>query len=793
MMNDKELSLSNWLPWIVGTLFVMILILWGGASYVGAQAFALLSIGGMLIIAPPRNQFSRELDLLALALTGWILLSVVPRPDFFMGKWLYDIRHNSGIGIATSISPQPWLTTQDALLYLAGLSWLYLVISWQSGHRIRKGTYWLIAICTGLLSLGVIIGQSAGWMYPLTEASILKVRSAYHFTYFPNRNQTSFVLAIGGVIAYGLFIEALKHRKSSVILTTLALSILHLAGIAMAISRAGVLLWMVGVGLLSVKYLRSPEKRHYTIAVFSLLVILLCTFLLSGTQASERVSQTLFDLNVFKGYRTLVYQDTLRMFSDYWLTGTGLGNFSYLFPHYRLLTQADRVILHPESDWLWLTVELGLPGLILFLSIAGTLGQRLKLRFLSHRGETLRITGSTVILLFALHSLFDVSGHRFASFALPVLVYGLACKHDLTKPYPTLTRWVWRLTGIILLGTGIFWSIASFQERPWHPAILHEQLESAQTLIKEDRHEQLSAILGTGRDHLPLSWRTQFFSGVLNLRNTQDPETALPWFRRACLLNPQSPSLAHSAGILLYRFVPAQAYPFLQQALSRADNEERKNLLADILQMSRRQPEHEAFIVHQLWQDFPKERLAILALVPDPLRVDLFDALLASKRDLAKLSHQDKTRLLNLMIDTGHLNLVTQTLNEHPALSASQWYISARTSALNARYEEACRTMQQYLPPPQTRDFTIHSVATLEQNLRMSPHDIVSSIGLMQHYASANQWEKLIEICTDLTHNKHCPPYVYYWLARGYALTDHFKASWQAWETYYRKAILPKP
>jgi hypothetical protein len=86
--------------------------------------------------------------------------------------------------------------------------------------------------------------------------------------------------------------------------------------------------------------------------------------------------------------------------------------------------------LHPESDWLWLAAEIGWPGVILIL-VGGVLVVKRVFPLDEGSNQRFRIAALIGAVLFALHGIIDVAGHRVGSALAGVFLLGLAIRRPL--------------------------------------------------------------------------------------------------------------------------------------------------------------------------------------------------------------------------------------------------------------------------------------------------------------------------------------------------------------------------
>ncbi len=141
----------------------------------------------------------------------------------------------------------------------------------------------------------------------------------------------------------------------------------YTAALAVNRSRAGPVLF-AAMTLAWLLAATPPRKRKpETIVAGAAVALLLATvFLLTGRAVMARLAGS-----GVMDFRLKIYSDALRMIRDSPWTGTGLGSFNAIFPLYRNASVLQERVLHPESDWLWLAAEAGLPGVV---AVAGLLG-----------------------------------------------------------------------------------------------------------------------------------------------------------------------------------------------------------------------------------------------------------------------------------------------------------------------------------------------------------------------------------------------------------------------------------
>ena len=194
-----------------------------------------------------------------------------------------------------------------------------------------------------------------------------------------------------------------------------------LVALAVNFSRSGPLLF---AGLAAAWLVAGPRwknRRQVLAAGFSALLLFASVFLLAGGDLIAR-----FGSESLNDFRLKIFTDTFALIKASPWTGTGLGGFAEVLPLYRHASATQQRILHPESDWLWLAAETGLPGVLAAGLLLAHAVARPGLRLDAASDRPLRWALALASLGFLLHSTLDVPAHRLGTMLPALLVFGLA-------------------------------------------------------------------------------------------------------------------------------------------------------------------------------------------------------------------------------------------------------------------------------------------------------------------------------------------------------------------------------
>lgn len=344
----------------------------------------------------------------SLALAGFLPQELFPVPE-----WRRLLMELESVPLASSVSPQPWL----------GWFWWWLlagsclVFSALLSAPLQTKPLALVlhaaSLFVAVYSCLAIFALQSGWKYPFHGGAA--------FGFLPNRNHTATLLVVGSVLSFGLMQWRLaRGNKGSAAFAALCGAPSLAALLFFSTSRAGVVFLVVGLAVWAAGAARSPAMRSRILAAVAVLVVFLgALFVFGGSTVRDRMATLWRDAVSVRGgdgakdvdFRQPVFRDTIRMIADQPLSGAGIGQFADVFPQYRRDSSRAANVLHPESDWLMVAAETGIPSA---LALAGLLLWFIAACWRSRAasGGMLRWTAASAVIAASLHGLIDVPWHR---------------------------------------------------------------------------------------------------------------------------------------------------------------------------------------------------------------------------------------------------------------------------------------------------------------------------------------------------------------------------------------------
>ena len=330
----------------------------GGATDKWAEGIVVALLGVLLLLNPPRFSLGVAMNAIVVGVLACAAIAYLPASWFWQPEWRQALVDDFGIKVASTVSPQPWITTTALLSFVAGLSWFYYVAGGDIEVRAARRQLRIFA-------LGVIALAAVAIALHLARTALPFWHNERNFGPFPNRNQTANLLGITSIIIVACAHDEIRRGKKGWIFWLLGLGVV-IAAIVLNFSRAGIAILLVGNGLwLAILLFRSGSVARIAIGV-SVALALLTALLVFGGATLER-----FNLRGGAGtalqtdYRWLIFRDAWDLIRASPWCGIGLGNFQPVFAIFRDASFGQSQALHPESDWLWLAAEVGWPAVLL--------------------------------------------------------------------------------------------------------------------------------------------------------------------------------------------------------------------------------------------------------------------------------------------------------------------------------------------------------------------------------------------------------------------------------------------
>ena len=781
----KLISLAAIGRWGIVGLTLLALVL-GGTTELWEQS-TLLVLGALfMLVIPPRRLPGAVPMFLSAALLILALTAFLPAAWFPSPPWRQHLAGNAQVVLPATRTPQPWLTAQACGFLFAGLAWAAYLLgqTWDRHARFRAAQVLVagVALLAALMTAAFCLDfHLAAWTQEENRG------------WFPNRNQTADVLAVCGVINYALIFDALRKRRLAAYLWFVTIALIG-GALVVSYSRAGILMFFGGIALWHLWPTPGARKqgavKWATLSLAFVFVLLTGFFLIGGDTLArfEGEGRSVHDAD----FRLAIQKDTLRFSAQSPVLGVGLGNFESLFASTQRDSANESRAIHPESDWLWAACELGWLAPLFFLGgIAWWLRRCLPFRL--RPGESLRRAAFVAAILFLLHGLVDVSGHRLGSLWVGLLLISLALPPP--APVTTVARAPYRATTWLFRGLALGvlliagWWIASINGAAVPPttaefARIETGLEDA---VAAHQFEAARDLANAGLQIAPVDWHLYFQRGYAEAFMPVSLERAGADFMVARQLEAQWVKPCFDEGTTwLAANEPDLCLDAWQEAMHRARPDEIHDSYKDMLALSRDQS-----IVHSGLMALADDRLDLQLVATDYATPDEMKTItarfLAEYPDLRGLDLTQRGELFGDWWDHGDQSTLLAQFAAHPDWLDAGWPYLAESYARQQDFQHAWETVARYAPAPAVPTAT---TALSREALESAFHeqDDNAPLGVMLYLAQSKQGDTDAALGTlrALEKLKDCPKYIYYEEARLWATKQQWELAWDAWQNYRR-------
>ncbi len=732
--------------WIYG-LAVAVIVIFGAARDPWARGLALLLMGAVLIVAPPRVKLHSVPTLCLLALALLPGLALLPARFFGgMEEWRTLLATEWGMEMPPSLTCDVGTTLESWLVMMIGVVWFWACLAQNFSDAGRRIVLRILSF-TGLLLAALTWADHSGWLditwWPRGDGHLMKVEGASGFGPFANQNHTSSFFAWSCVLAAASALDAFRRRSRSWIF--FIAGIFLLAGCILAnSSRAGLLLLILGMSLwLGTSAMKRGFLRKLVVGL-ALAGTVISVVMVSGGMLADRLSDKPLSTAISSDLRAWLAGQTLRAASYAPWTGRGLGVFEYAFPHTSSDPFPDSRTIHPESDVLWLLFEGGLlpviPCLILLVWLFRTTGPwfssgRKKRSHDSRSGRRVRRAFGIAAGVAVVHSIFDVPLHNLGYFVMFALVTAQAVRgRYLAERISPVVALAFRTAGCLIMLWGLLWLalVAGWTEKATASAapLFHDR--ALRTSAAGQRAEAMR-LVNRAIELTPLEYRWYFLRAQFHLLMQHGNAPALHDFGLTRALEPHFGPICFDEGRVWLSYDPKMALIPWQEVMRRYplgfDNA--VPLYQTILLESAPFPE----LHRDLWKMADRPSLKLIFLSMQFITGDRWqgyaDEFLTEYPGLAELNKSQSQFFLHLWHQKGDRPRLVAFLEKFPSLQEFGWKALAYDRAQSGKFEEAFKLASRYLPAPaRSALLTAADIPRLERLFVLNPVDPLPGVEL---------------------------------------------------------------
>jgi O-antigen ligase len=774
---------AQWARSFFLALLPVLAVFLGGATSKWAEGIIVAFFGAFLVFQPPRRSLGWKINATFLAFALCALVSFLPQTWFFTPDWRAALTNDFGIALPATVTPQPWLTAGCFASLVAGLCWLYRVSAQELELRVARFQLQLFAS-------GIVAIAALSILLYLTHHSIPSWNNPRNFGPFLNRNQTADLFGVTSVLILASAQDDIRHARKRWILWAIAL-IIVIAAISLNFSRAGIVIlvaasaiWIATVAVRLDAPTRAGAACRISLAV-SFLLLLVSTLLVAGGETVARFRLAKFaGTDISSDFRWSIFRDAWQLVRSSPWVGLGLGNFESIFAIFRDASRGTTRSLHPESDWLWVWSELGWVAVPLILLGTVLLVWRVAPLQIG-TNQRFRLAALIGALMFALHGLVDVSGHRVGTAYSAMFLLGLSLHRPTQLKLSKTISWTFRILGIALLIIGLSWTIA-WRSMAMLPGAVGVGSAKQLAVVASRGHNFGEAInlINRALNWAPLDWELYYVRATAEVGQREPAQKALDDFRRARFLEPNSESVPLQEGFVWLRVRPDLALVAWREALRRA-GPERKDVFRTIMFTAKLRDPAARQIIRQL--AFSEHDLALVYFAQlnaeefRPAFSKFFDA----DPDLVAMKSEEKRELFQLWDSRGDIKALIAAVNKHPDWLQFTWRAVAKYRGTSGDFRGACELMQKFdsnaVFPPEERG---QSIEQLRERVYRDTNNFSAAYTLYRQQMNRGSIDDALATIRHFTVTRKPPAYFYLLEAQAWAAKNNWDRSWNAWTKF---------
>ena len=754
----------------------------GGATQKWAEGVVVAVLGLFLLARPPRSSLGPATNWVLAGFMALAVAAFLPAHWFFFPTWRAALIDDFGVSLPRTLSAQPWITATGLVSLLAGMSWLYFVSTQELELRSARSQLRLFV-------MGVVALAALSIVFYLARASLPFWINQRGFGPFPNRNQTGDLFGIASIVLLACGQDDFRHGRKRWILWVLALGVL-IAAIILNLSRAGLAI-LVGGSVLWIVVVTLRQRSSARIALgISFILLLLSSILVLGGQTLERFHlHGLGGTGISVDFRWKIFHDAFALIRSSPWCGIGLGNFESVFAMFRRESLSDTRALHPESDWIWLWAELGWPAVVLAILGAVLLIRRV-LPLQEGTNQRFRLAALLGAVVFAVHGLVDVSGHRVGTAYAGILLLGASLHRPLCLKPSRIAPILFRVTGLVLLMSGLAWMIA-VRERALLPGSVgvSNVKELSPAAIRGRNFSEAISLTTRALQWAPLDWQLYFSRGLAEVAAKQ-PEKAVEDFRRARFLEPNAFEVPLAEGNAWLSSQPIFAATAWREALRRTQTgRQRLEVYAGMLNKAAIENVEVGHILQEVGLTEHDLVLAYLSRVSGTLFKHELQRFLENDPDLHTLTETEKLALFSLWSERGDLEELARQVQQHQEWLQYAWLGLAKYDASQNDFQKAYDLTQRFGDAvAMPRIAGGGSLEELQNRYYSNPDNYAAGYALYREQLKRGRVDDALRTARHFSERPNAPVYFHVLEAQCWAAKQNWERAWTAWLAYRNSA-----
>jgi tetratricopeptide (TPR) repeat protein len=574
------------------------------------------------------------------------------------------------------------------------------------------------------------------------------------------------------------------RKRNTLNLLSLLVSFICVSALFIGEMGAGLMFFFIGLLVWFIALLfRTPRSELTQFVLPISLASLVLWVVLPGGTFRRLVSIIIETPQSGVGLRVPVYLDCLQLITESPLAGIGLGNFSAVFPQYRIFSRSPSAVDYPQSDFLWFLAE---GGLISILGVAFCLYGFFKISRERKSGSNLRFRRIVFLGagLFFVHALIATPAHHVGPMYMALLFAALAVPRGPLKQNRLSSRW-WRLAGSILVLNGLFWVAGDALRLGVHSLTIRQQAAKQMSLATSGNLiEEADFPFEKALRRNPMDWEFHHQRGKWALAAYADSDMAMSDFKRAAFCEPWLSKVRFEEGLQWMQYDLSRTSAAWLNALYRI-SEDRVAMFRAMLEGASENPLMMDRLKRLSYFDSVYRREYLLSKEGAQLLKEMIHDFSAYP-SLSNYSKEDRSAVVSHWLKYAKIEEVDAYMSRYCEDLKDPWYVKAQLLTRKSDFFGAVELVVQNIQhfELETSETMGKDLARLERSYDVLPGDLTRGLDLLGLYLANEDLKKALDLIESLIETEADFLELYYWRAEVLRRMGDFYSSWYAFTDY---------
>jgi tetratricopeptide (TPR) repeat protein len=398
-------------------------------------------------------------------------------------------------------------------------------------------------------------------------------------------------------------------------------------------------------------------------------------------------------------------------------------------------------------------------------------------------GATFRLLALVAVIIFLLHGLVDVSGHRPGTVYFAILFAALALPSR-DRPKISLPVVFWRIPAVTLIAFGLMWLGAGVFNLPWHSSIrMARYQEEVQSHISAMDYMTANSVTNDWLALYPFDWRAYFQRAELVLLNSGDQEEAAADFTRARFVEPILGVVSYEEGIAWLPINSGRVISAWRETLLR-EMENMDSIFDRMLEQAASREMREKMA--RLSEINPHFRTQYISSLKGEKLISEISYELSKNPSLSFFDRAQRSRIVENWLNNGDLSSANAFISEHGESLNNNWWLRSLSLHKQADFRAASDLIRKNVGAPNLPKIQKDEVAfaRLMRGIELNSNDSEKSTALIYMLVERGDYKRALPIIDRLLGGDNTGPNLYYWRGECLYRLQDYAESWYAFKDY---------